>query len=77
MPLVPANRGGEAHFSASSWAVLYYQVLFLTGQFEAAVDFLYGSGLARETKSCKRNSSVCAKNKLPQVLVKSGVMCIS
>eukprot|EP00090_Calanus_glacialis_P035065 TRINITY_DN59943_c0_g1_i1.p1 TRINITY_DN59943_c0_g1~~TRINITY_DN59943_c0_g1_i1.p1 ORF type:complete len:802 (-),score=330.13 TRINITY_DN59943_c0_g1_i1:97-2502(-) len=35
---------GEAHFSASSQPVLYYQVLFLTGQFEAAVDFLFRSG---------------------------------
>jgi len=35
---------GEAHFSASSQPVLYFQVLFLTGQFEAAVDFLFRSG---------------------------------
>ena len=35
---------GEAHFSASSQPVLYYQVLFLTGQFKAAVDFLFRSG---------------------------------
>merc|ERR1719369_1112047 len=35
---------GESHFSASSQPVLYYQVLFLTGQFEAAVDFLFRSG---------------------------------
>jgi len=35
---------GEAHFSASSQPVLYFQVLFLTGQFEAAIDFLFRSG---------------------------------
>ena len=35
---------GESHFSASSQPVLYFQVLFLTGQFEAAVDFLFRSG---------------------------------
>lgn len=35
---------GEAHFSASSQPVLYFQVLFLTGLFETAVDFLFRSG---------------------------------
>ena len=35
---------GESHFSASSQPVLYFQVLFLTGQFEAAIDFLFRSG---------------------------------
>ena len=35
---------GESHFSASCQPVLYFQVLFLTGQFEAAIDFLFRSG---------------------------------
>ena len=35
---------GESHFSASSQPVLYFQVLFLTGQFEAGIDFLFRSG---------------------------------
>jgi len=35
---------GEAHFSASSQPLLYFQVLFLTGQLEAAVDFLFRAG---------------------------------
>ena len=35
---------GESHFSASSQPVLYFQVLFLTGQFAAAIDFLFRSG---------------------------------
>ena len=32
---------GETHFNAFEQPVLYFQVLFLTGQFEAAVDFLF------------------------------------
>lgn len=32
---------GEAHFNAFEQPILYFQVLFLTGQFEAAVDFLF------------------------------------
>eukprot|EP00058_Branchiostoma_floridae_P008695 XP_002594183.1 hypothetical protein BRAFLDRAFT_275527 [Branchiostoma floridae] len=32
---------GETHFSASQQPFLYFQVLFLTGQFEAAIDFLF------------------------------------
>ena len=32
---------GEGHFKAFEQPVLYFQVLFLTGQFEAAVDFLF------------------------------------
>uniref|UniRef100_A0A4W4HFK4 Nuclear pore complex protein Nup93 n=1 Tax=Electrophorus electricus TaxID=8005 RepID=A0A4W4HFK4_ELEEL len=32
---------GEAHFSASQQPFLYFQVLFLTAQFEAAVAFLF------------------------------------
>jgi len=35
---------GEAHFSASEQPLLYFQVLFLTGQFEAAIDFLFRTG---------------------------------
>ena len=40
---------GEAHFSASFQPVLYFKVLFLTGQFEAAVDILFRS---EDTLSC-------------------------
>ena len=65
MPSVPANRGGEAHFSASSWAVLYYQVLFLAGQFEAAVVFLYVSGLEThyhvEELACLRQEQIMTR----------------
>lgn len=32
---------GESHFSASQQPFLYFQVLFLTAQFEAAVAFLF------------------------------------
>lgn len=32
---------GESHFSASQQPFLYYQVLFLTAQFEAALAFLF------------------------------------
>ena len=35
---------GESHFNASSQPLLYFQVLFLTGLFESAVDFLFRSG---------------------------------
>jgi len=35
---------GETHFSAASQPLLYFQVLFLTGQLEAAVDFLFRAG---------------------------------
>jgi len=35
---------GESHFSASEQPLLYFQVLFLTGQFEAAIDFLFRTG---------------------------------
>lgn len=35
---------GENHFNAASQPLLYFQVLFLTGQFEAAVEFLFRSG---------------------------------
>ena len=36
---------GEVHFSASSHPVLYFRVIFLTGQFESKVDFLSRSGV--------------------------------
>lgn len=32
---------GESHFSASHQPFLYFQVLFLTAQFEAAIAFLF------------------------------------
>lgn len=32
---------GESHFNAFEQPLLYFQVLFLTGQFEAAVEFLF------------------------------------
>lgn len=32
---------GESHFSASQQPFLYFQVLFLTAQFEAAIAFLF------------------------------------
>ncbi|CAH1270686.1 NUP93 [Branchiostoma lanceolatum] len=32
---------GETHFNAAQQPFLYFQVLFLTGQFEAAIDFLF------------------------------------
>jgi len=35
---------GESHFNASEQPLLYFQVLFLTGQFEAAIDFLFRVG---------------------------------
>ena len=35
---------GEAHFNAFEQPILYFQVLFLTGQFEAACDFLFRTG---------------------------------
>jgi len=35
---------GESHFNATAQPLLYFQVLFLTGQFEASVDFLFRSG---------------------------------
>ena len=31
---------GEAHFQAEQSPLLYFQVLFLSGQFEAAIEFL-------------------------------------
>ena len=31
---------GEAHFQADQSPLLYFNVLFLTGQFEAAIEFL-------------------------------------
>ena len=38
------NEYGETHFNAFEQPVLYFQVLFLTGQFEAACDFLFRVG---------------------------------
>ena len=38
---VPFQSAGESHFSASQQPFLYFQVLFLTAQFEAAVAFLF------------------------------------
>lgn len=35
---------GETHFNASENPLLYFQVLFLTGQFETALDFLFRTG---------------------------------
>lgn len=35
---------GESHFNASEQPLLYFQVLFLTGQFETALDFLFRTG---------------------------------
>eukprot|EP00088_Acartia_fossae_P030106 TRINITY_DN31070_c0_g1_i1.p1 TRINITY_DN31070_c0_g1~~TRINITY_DN31070_c0_g1_i1.p1 ORF type:complete len:556 (-),score=108.67 TRINITY_DN31070_c0_g1_i1:128-1717(-) len=35
---------GEAHFNASEQPLLYFQVLYLTGQFETAIDFLFRTG---------------------------------
>jgi len=35
---------GESHFNASEQPILYFQVLFLTGQFETAIDFLFRTG---------------------------------
>ena len=31
---------GESHFQAEQSPLLYFQVLFLSGQFEAAIEFL-------------------------------------
>jgi nuclear pore complex protein Nup93 len=39
-----ANEYGETHFNGLEQPVLYFQVLFLTGQFEAACDFLFRVG---------------------------------
>ena len=39
-----AEEYGEAHFNAFEQPVLYFQVLFLTGQFESACDFLFRAG---------------------------------
>lgn len=36
-----SSSPGESHFSASQQPFLYFQVLFLTAQFEAAVAFLF------------------------------------
>jgi len=35
---------GETHFNAAEQPLLYFQVLFLTGQFETAIDFLFRTG---------------------------------
>lgn len=35
---------GETHFNASAQPLLYFQVLFLTGLFEAGIDFLFRAG---------------------------------
>jgi len=35
---------GETHFNAAAQPLLYFQVLFLTGQFETGIDFLFRSG---------------------------------
>lgn len=40
-PSYPFFPTGESHFSASQQPFLYFQVLFLTAQFEAAVAFLF------------------------------------
>jgi len=40
---------GENHFNAADQPLLYFQVLFLTGQFEVAIDFLFRVG---ETLRC-------------------------
>lgn len=37
----PSRPSGESHFSASQQPFLYFQVLFLTAQFEAALAFLF------------------------------------
>ena len=39
-----SNEYGETHFNAFEQPVLYFQVLFLTGQFETAIDFLFRVG---------------------------------
>ena len=61
---------GEAHFSASSQPVLYYQVLFLTGQFEAAVDFLFRSG---DNLSCHATHLALAMFELELLSIPSNI----
>jgi len=61
---------GESHFSASSQPVLYFQVLFLTGQFEAAVDFLFRSG---DTLSCHATHLALAMFELELLTLPSNI----
>ena len=60
----------EAHFSASSQSVMYYQALFLTGQFEAAVDFLFRS---RDNLTCHATHLALAMFELELLSIHSNI----